>query len=327
MRLNGVVLGTDVTAPSEVRQALSLGRAAGATWVRIGVRWRAIEKHPRITDWTTTDSIVGIARELGFHVLAVLNSTPPWASSASDSVIADTSTRCVGRAYSRYPPKDFELWRAFVHRTATRYMHQIDAWQIWNEPDLDNHIAGSPCRALAWCGAPGAYAKLLADAARTIRAVDSTSTIVFAGLAMTASGKMDFLERVLGDVENPAAKFFDVASFHYYGDPLKLRETYSRVLSMLEVSRAAHKRVWLTETGSSSVPSERLQVDYLLSISTQLQSVGIERGFWFQLIDAKPVRNCPSSGFASYGLINANLEPKEALKAFRGVGLSERSSP
>ena len=66
----------------------------------------------------------------------------------------------------------------FARALAERYGDQIDAYQIWHEPNLSANWGNSFVD-------PSSYADLLREAALNIRAVDSQADILTAALAPT----------------------------------------------------------------------------------------------------------------------------------------------
>ena len=76
------------------------------------------------------------------------------------------------------PPDDFADFAAWAGAFAARYGAQIDAYFIWDEPNLTSHWGLQPVN-------PRAYAALLSAAAAAIRAADAGAVIVAAPLAPT----------------------------------------------------------------------------------------------------------------------------------------------
>src|SRR5213075_1316586 len=84
-------------------------------------------------DFTASDATVNADLAHGLGVQAILVGAPAWAT-ANDSV-------------------DFDAWSSFVSQTVAHYHGQVQAWELWNEPDmLDGQGKG-----VFWTWGPAAY--------------------------------------------------------------------------------------------------------------------------------------------------------------------------
>ena len=101
------------------------------------VSWPALEPSSNQWVFATLDSCVALAEQEGAEVLLPLGLTPAWASSRPD----EPSAYGPGNAA---PPRDLEDWRNYVRTVATRYKGRIKAYEIWNEPNLENFYSGTP---------------------------------------------------------------------------------------------------------------------------------------------------------------------------------------
>ncbi len=63
-------------------------------------------------------------RTLGLEIIARVDNQPSWAR--GDRLFPGSG-----------PPDDLDDWRIFLERLAARYKGRIQAYQIWNEPNLD----------------------------------------------------------------------------------------------------------------------------------------------------------------------------------------------
>jgi hypothetical protein len=146
---------------------------------------------------------------------------------------------------------------------------------------------------------------------------------LLAGLSLGGSpGALDedFLRDILSDSRYPAGRYFDIANYHQYGSLEEARRRMSHVRS--ELARAGLRRpVWITEVGYGTDP--RFQADpayqgaagqaaWLEDTLPALLELGAEKVFWFKLYDGSG----ETSRFASYGLLDAALRPKPALRAY-----------
>ena len=96
---------------------------------------RPLERSPGSWDFSTLDTRVANAASQGASVLLVLGHPPAWAATRPDL-----------SAYggSPSPPEDVSAWRTYVRTVAQRYAGRIEAYEIWNEPNLTQFWADSP---------------------------------------------------------------------------------------------------------------------------------------------------------------------------------------
>lgn len=306
-----------------MHEGLQRVKTAGVGWVRFSVSWREIEADSGRQDWSGPDAAIAAANRNGVRVLAVLSGTPYWASSAPDSVLAQGRIACGSSKYSKYPPRSYDTWQRFVGEATTRYRGKVAAWEVWNEPDLGSGDTDArPCR--FWCGSPAEYAKLLAAASMVIRSRSPETPVVLGGLALVPPDT-GFLRAILTDRAYPAARFFDIANIHYYRDTNTIASTVTHVRETLRAGRAGERRLWVTETGTTSNQGEQQQAEFLARVVPRLLDAGIERVFWWRLFE-RPRRTTPgpcgnvppNPGFA---LLRPAGEPKLAFFALERLAL------
>src|SRR5574341_1410160 len=150
---------------------LDLVRDAGFRWAKQICSWREIEGEGRGRfNWEAPDRIVADARERGLYLLVRLDHEPYWARPADLPPDAPTS-----------PPADFQDFENFCFAVEERYRGLIQAYQVWNEPNL----------AREWSGRapdPAEYTRLLAYCYNGIKRADPDAIVISAGLAPTGTG-------------------------------------------------------------------------------------------------------------------------------------------
>ncbi len=245
--------------PDKRQLSLDLLHAAGVTWIRQELPWEQIEPvakgqsvDPKFGDstWSKFDDIIARAHRLGMKVVLRLDTSPRWAlpPGASDGLS---------------PPLHGEDYWDFVQQAAERYRGQVQAYQVWNEPNLSIEWGGRPPD-------PVGYTRLLAGAAERIRRADPDAQVVMAALAPTltendqALNELIYLQRLY---EAGAADSFDVLAIQAYGlrggpddpriDPGDV--TFSRPLLVRDVMLRAGDAatpVWATEMGWNVNPPD-----------------------------------------------------------------------
>jgi len=220
---------------------LSLIRAANAGWVRITIPWREVNPERDAWDWRTTDALVRSARAKGLKVLAVLSTAPVWAGSNANG------TR---------PPSEVGWWQRYVRRVAARYSGRIHAYEVWNEPNLENTGPG-----VGWDGDLWSfprYVDYLRAAAIQIRKYAPGTLVVGPVTSSQPDGRTVEVFRQLEEVvypDGPASSFLDVVSFHGNArddqSTLDLLEQIESQLGMLQGRNPSNagKPLSLTELG------------------------------------------------------------------------------
>ena len=147
---------------------LDLLRDAGFNWVKQSFAWETIEgAGSGVYDWTVADRVVTHVNQKGLKLMARLSSDPDktgfWAGP---------------------PPGNGDAFAAFAGAVAQRYnctpqaVGCIQAFQIWNEPNLAREWGGNRPN-------PAEYAAFLGKAYAAIKAVHPNSIVINAGMAPT----------------------------------------------------------------------------------------------------------------------------------------------
>ncbi len=137
------------------------------------------------------------------------------------------------------PPSDINDYAAWAAEFAGRFGNQIDAYIIWDEPNITTHWGGGQIN-------PSRYGAMLTAANQAIKTVDPQARIVAAPLAPTAETNQiniadDLYLQALYD--NGSAASFDIAAAKPYGfnstpdDRTVSRDTFnlSRAILLREV--------------------------------------------------------------------------------------------
>ncbi|UCC88544.1 MAG: beta-galactosidase [Anaerolineales bacterium] len=178
---------------------LKLIDEAGFRWVKQEFAWREIEgAQPGIFNWANTDRVMDQIDSYGLNVIARVGVQPQWASDVYPEV---------------GPPDNYQDFANFLGALATRYRGRIDAYQIWNEPNLAREWGNRPPN-------PAEYSEMLKVAYQAIKAIDPSAHIISAGLAPTtrwddvAVPDTVFLQAMY---DAGAAPYFDLMGAHGAG--------------------------------------------------------------------------------------------------------------
>ena len=234
--------------------------------------------------------------------------SPSWASGSS---VKETQPQ---------NPADYANFMRFL---ATRYAGKVEAYEVWNEQNIDRF----------WSTGVNAaeYVDLLKPAYAAIKSADPNAKVVFGGLSTNDYG---FVE----DAYAAGAKgHFDVMSVHPYtcntSPEVIKRDGSGRIASATATSATARcarrwlargdaKPIWFTEFGWSTTSgscgvSEATQADYLTkAFKLAEQDSYVQVGLWYNFRnnwwnhDADELE-------ARYGLMRTDFSTKPAYHAFK----------
>ncbi|MHB9032838.1 MAG: cellulase family glycosylhydrolase [Anaerolineae bacterium] len=177
-------------------------RDAGFGWVKVGFGWRDIEGAAKgAFDWSRTDTTVAMANDIGVKLLVRIDQQPQWAG---------------GGFPLNGPPDNLQDFADFLTALAQRYKGRIQAYQIWNEPNLAREWGGQTPD-------PAGFAALLATAYQAIKSVDTNALVISGGLSPTgtwdAENRPDdwYLETLYINMGNSSAGYFDLLGLHAPG--------------------------------------------------------------------------------------------------------------
>lgn len=188
---------------------LKLAKDAGFTWVKQMFQWDYIEgKGKGQFEWNEPDRLIKATSQAGLKVVARIDWTPKWAR--PDGAPKDGAWNGV--------PAKMDDFGDFIYALVSRYKTgspngHIDAFEIWNEPNLAREWGGK---------APNAaeYSQMLKVAYQAAKRADPSVMVVSAGLSPTgttsAEARPDDL--YLDEMYKAGAKdYFDVLGVHAAG--------------------------------------------------------------------------------------------------------------
>jgi hypothetical protein len=192
-------------------------------------RWLDLEPQKGKWDFTELDKLVALGEQHHKQMLLTLGQTPTWAS----SLPTEKSAYGSGAAA---PPANLEDWREYVRTVGTRYRGRIQAYEIWNEPNLPDFYRGSVEQ----------LAQLTDAAAIELKKIDP-GILVVTPSAVGGSG-VDWLAKFL----NAGGAKADVIGFHFYvspEDPEASLKVIARIQNTMRANGAGSTPLWNTEFG------------------------------------------------------------------------------
>src|SRR5215471_134054 len=195
------------------------------------VTWADIQPNRGQWRFEKLDGYVSVAEQHGTGLLLTLGGTPKWAS-AKPQLKSNYYPGFSGE------PTNIEDWREYVRTTVSRYKGRIQAYEIWNEPNLADF----------WSGSIDQMLTLTREASQIIHNVDPKALVV--SPSATAAYGIPWLAEFL---KKGGGQYLDVVGFHFYVDPQlppeEMLAIIQRVRQVLADNGLAEKPVWNTETG------------------------------------------------------------------------------
>ena len=300
----------DSAADTTIRNfTISQLQAAGIRWDRRDVLWRIVEPSRGQLDFSGYDRVIDAALAAGVHTIPILLYGTSWATAAA------------GPGEHNFPPDDPADFANYARATVARYKDRISTWEIWNEANVGLTFWRPREDA-------GAYAALLETASAAIRAEQPEATVVLGGLLyhqQVNAGAETFLEDMYFYNPNIGAAF-DVLAYHPYklyppkvapevDDPstgeLGIRRTVARMRAIMTYyGDDPAKPIWVTELGYpvyentlnnvTSRVTEEQQARWSIRAVLLLMASGVDRVFWFTMIDGADFDAFPPEG--AFGL-------------------------
>ncbi|NLX05522.1 MAG: hypothetical protein GXY33_10290 [Phycisphaerae bacterium] len=231
-------LGVNVThithlmgeGPEPALRVLRVSRRLGFAWVRHPFTWEDIHTGLGGFRWGVADLLTAECERLGLAMLPCIFYSPPWASTAPESQAEQR------RHYMPQP----EALAEFCEAAAKRYKGRVEAWEFWNEPDVE----------LFWKGRFGHTTsdEILGDLVESLgvaytalkRGDPEARLVAFGATGGLPEGGVyrPFLKTVL---EKGAGRYFDAISVHYGADLAACRGLLKEA--------GASTEIWITELG------------------------------------------------------------------------------
>ena len=262
--------------------------------------------------------MVDAANDRGMKVLGILWRTPDWANG--------------GKGVSA-PPDDYDDYGKIARWAANHFRGRVQAWEVWNEPNLDGF----------WEGGPAGIAKLLRASYDDFKAGDPDTKVV---MAAPVHNDVDWLRKVY---EAGAQGYFDVMATHPYqgkgdappekaydGTPWFLSSTPT-VHNLMKQWGDGDKPIWFTEFGWSSHPNTPDLPNWHLGVSLETQAEYAVRAikyiekefpyvthaFWYN----ERNNNSGNIQYNNYGILYRDLQPKPVYRALKDYLTSDEPAP
>lgn len=223
------------------------------------VSWPDLEPTKGQWQFERLDLYVSLAQQHGTGLLLPLAMTPTWAATWRQT---------------NSEPKNLEDWRTYVRTVVSRYKGRIQAYEIWNEPNLKDF----------WTGTTNQMLTLTKEASAIIHSLDPQALVV--SPSATADYGIPWLVEFL---KKGGGQFVDVVGYHFYLNPNtslpeQIVPLIRRVRQVVDESGSGNKPIWNTEMGwlrPAQFDSEELAAAFLARAYILAWAAGIQRFYWY----------------------------------------------
>jgi polysaccharide biosynthesis protein PslG len=300
---------------ADVTRAAELMQSAGIQAARIDFNWDMLNPAEGKWDLQDYDAMVKIVRAHKLDILAILDYSSWWASSAQGS--DDWRVRLYSEPRTPY---DFA---SFAYQTVRHFKNDVHVWEIWNEPNMVGF----------WKPQPNAahYTQLLQEAYLAVKYADPNAVVVFGGLAgngVEGDDPSGFASNFIADAYRAGARsYFDVMAIHPYILPNSgigaVRTKIAGGRAVLDQHGDTQVPLWITEIGAPSetpwwptapVQSEADVAAWLQEVYTHLWD-SAPAIFWYDLQD----QGVGDTVEQHFGLLRLDFSPKPAYDRYRGL--------
>jgi hypothetical protein len=299
--------------PAEIDRQIALAHTLHAKVVRTQVSWASLE--PLASGQINQESLASLDRLMAdasaasIRVIATVDGTPCWASSAPVSL----QRACMPGRSSKantWPPNNPADYAAFVAYLAQRYGTHLAAIEVWNEPDQANQLY------FAGPNKPQRYAAILRAAYPAIKQANP-NVPVLAGSLVGANGV--FLRALYAA---GIKGYYDGLAVHFY----TLTLASLRSIHEVQLANGDNKPLWLDEFGwSSCYPRQKLQQEQAC-VTKQIQATNTANTFralaHTAYIAAAVLYKLQGSPQEEFGVLSASGAHKPAFTALSRVLLS-----
>ncbi|HPD16260.1 MAG TPA: NEW3 domain-containing protein [Planctomycetota bacterium] len=236
-------------------------RTVGIGWVRERFSWAGTEPEKGKVTWQQYDATADAFTKHGVRVYQIFHDSPAWSHA--------------GKKNTRNPA-DLRDAYAFAKRLAEHYKGRVQAWEVWNEPDI-----------FFWPDLSDTFAGLQKAAYLGFKAGDPTLPVL---LGSFCRGHCAFDENLF---DAGIRDYFDVFNWHIYAPPEQYPATLARYLELLKRHGCDERPVWLTEAGirltatepdgEITAADERRQADFVPKSFAYSLAAGTDSHFFFVL--------------------------------------------
>jgi hypothetical protein len=266
---------------AEVVEEYALLDELGVEWMLKDFSWSSVQPSKTSPlNPAVFDSYVQNGKNNGKKILALLDYDVSWLHDGTygDDPYNNYDTDPDNNTDIPYiSPGERPQFIAYVKATVLHFSTTVDAWCIWNEPNLSGRF---------WCGTRAEFFELTKQTAAAIREVAPEVIIIGGAFASTATE-----DWVRGIFTSGAMDDIDAIAYHPYmpspGPTVNNYNNFKRIVSEYGFG----DKIWVTEVGYPVDGTLPTRVDKAIMPGTLLETIvlltanGPERIFWYELFD------------------------------------------
>lgn len=297
-------------SPEQYREQMRRFHDLGLEWTRIDLHWDRHESKEGQYRLGELDQMVSDLKAQQLKsVLYLVGSAPHATSAPAGSPTPD-----------QYPPKDPLLFAKTMAMLAQRYP-SVDAWQVWNEPNLPSFWRPHED--------PEGYGRLLQITTQALRQAAPDKPVVMGGMAYYSQMPVKGGLMLEGLGKLGVQQLGTIVAYHPYSQEPETDEPGARDFVLRSQQLNATLRsvqvpaIWATEWGWSSyngpkelqeIIGDQGQADYVLRRLALMSALDYDKVFLFALSD---LDSRASARDQHYGLLDLQGKPKPVYLALQ----------
>jgi len=272
----------------------------GVNWTRVDFSWISIETSPNIWYWDNWDAFLNATENHNRAVLGLL-------------VYDNDNVETIISGFDRYiHPDDIPLFLNYVNKTVRRYVNQVGAWEIWNEPNIETF----------WDGPIEHFYTLFGQTQELIHDIELElgQDIIILSSAMAGAVAGFVPPNFDAMFEAGVMKYVDAIALHFYN--YDADSLYQGIMQHISIGNkyGFNGEYWITEIGNPTGGQYPWRVTQEMLANNVLKSYvisaayNIKRVFWYHDIDSTNPNLYDSEGW--FGLLYGNGTWKPGAYAY-----------
>lgn len=284
----------------------------GIQWARFDLNWDSIQSSATEWNWEEFDRKLAAMKANGIKVDGLL--------------LYDNNNieQVKGKGNHYIHPDDLPYFLEYVNRTVRRYINLVDAWEIWNEPNIPTF----------WGGSEADFLELMHQTTELLHSIEVELNIDLIIIAPSISaGVYGYIPPIQENYfKLGLMNYVDVVNFHVYQyNPESLQRSIMEFQSVGEKYNFSG-RYWISEIGNPTDGEYSWQVDPYTLADNVIKTFALCVAYNVETVILYTYKDSETSWYASeghFGMLYANYTWKPgayALKLFNElcVGLEYR---
>jgi len=259
---------------------------AGFNWMTQQIDWQEVEVEPGMYDFSQLDNIINAANAAGLKIMLSFFHAPAFYRSDTSGLM----------------PADPSTFGAFMQAVAGQYAGKVQAYELWNEENLDRETGTGNVD-------PSTYLPLLEAGYTGAKSADPNALVLLGAPSPTGANvpgvsidDITYLQQLYAINGGEAAGFFDVLSAHPSGfsnppdctpatpqcslsggwntdDSFFAFTRVSQYRDVMVQNGDAGKPIWFTEFGYCSNPTPPPGYEYCRYITPDQQATFLQQAY------------------------------------------------